>query len=63
MEKMTMQEMIRDTQLSRYENVTYHCGLDMLNNHILRSQTFKTVTLPPPTVFLLFPMPAPFIPP
>ena len=35
---------IRDTQLSR-ENVgfVYHCGLDFFNNHLLRSNTFKTV--------------------
>lgn len=36
---------IRDTQLSNnacgYE---YHCGLDIFNNHLLRSKTFKTVT-------------------
>lgn len=35
---------IRDTQLSNSSNnFTYHCGLDIFNNHILRSNTFKTV--------------------
>ena len=33
---------IRDTQLSAQSGYTYHCGLDIFNNHILRSQTFKT---------------------
>ena len=37
---------IRDTQLTRNKDWTYHCGLDIFNNHILRSQTFKTVCLP-----------------
>lgn len=32
---------IRDTQLSNY--ITYHCGKDIFNNHLLRSKTFKTV--------------------
>ena len=38
--------MIDDTQLSSKEkgNLTYHCGLDFFNNHILRSNTFKSVT-------------------
>ena len=35
---------IRDTQLSNSEiNFTYHCGIDIFNNHLLRSNTFKTV--------------------
>lgn len=35
---------IRDTQLSNTDNgFTYHCGLNIFNNHILRSKTFKTV--------------------
>lgn len=35
---------IRDTQLSSEKNgFIYHCGLDIFNNHILRSNTFKTV--------------------
>lgn len=35
---------IRDTQLSK-ENIgfIYHCGLDFLNNHLVRSNTFKTI--------------------
>lgn len=35
---------VRDTQLSNDANgFIYHCGLDIFNNHILRSTTFKTV--------------------
>ena len=38
---------IRDTQLSRTDNdgdyFVYHCGLDILNNHLIRSKTFKTI--------------------
>lgn len=35
---------IRDTQLSNEANgFDYHCGVDIFNNHILRSNTFKTV--------------------
>lgn len=35
---------IRDTQLSNNANgFQYHCGYDIFNNHILRSQTFKSV--------------------
>lgn len=35
---------IRDTQLSNEDNnFIYHCGLDILNNHLIRSKTFKTV--------------------
>lgn len=33
-------KMTRDTQLSRVYD--YHCGLDIFNNHILRSLTFKS---------------------
>lgn len=35
---------LRDTQLSNKDNnYVYHCGLDILNNHLIRSNTFKTV--------------------
>lgn len=38
---------IRDTQLSRTDKdgdyFIYHCGLDILNNHLIRSKTFKTI--------------------
>ncbi|MBR6516689.1 MAG: hypothetical protein IKT40_07500 [Bacilli bacterium] len=35
---------IRDTQLSNDANgFEYHCGLDIFNNHILRSNSFKAV--------------------
>lgn len=35
---------IRDTQLSNsVNNFIYHCGLDIFNNHLIRSNTFKTV--------------------
>lgn len=35
---------VRDTQLSSEKNgFNYFCGLDIFNNHILRSNTFKTV--------------------
>lgn len=37
---------IRDTQLSKNndgEHFVYHCGLDFLNNHLIRSNTFRTV--------------------
>lgn len=35
---------IRDTQLSNVTtNFVYHCGLDIFNNHLIRSNTFKTV--------------------
>ncbi len=33
---------IRDTQLSN-QGFVYHCGLDILNNHLIRSNTFKAV--------------------
>ena len=35
---------IRDTQLSKRNiGFVYHCGLDFLNNHLVRSNTFKTI--------------------
>ena len=35
---------VRDTQLSNKDNgFDYKCGLDIFNNHLLRSLTFKTV--------------------
>lgn len=35
---------IRDTQLSNTtSSFVYHCGLDIFNNHLIRSNTFKTV--------------------
>lgn len=35
---------IKDTQLSSSDNnYKYHCGIDIFNNHLLRSKTFKTV--------------------
>lgn len=35
---------IRDTQLNNEANgFSYHCGIDIFNNHLLRSKTFKTV--------------------
>lgn len=38
---------IRDTQLSRDDDkgdhFVYHCGLDILNNHLIRSNTFKAI--------------------
>ncbi len=35
---------IRDTQLSnKYNGFVYHCGIDIMNNHLIRSNTFKTV--------------------
>jgi hypothetical protein len=35
---------IRDTQLSNMTtNFVYHCGIDIFNNHLIRSNTFKTV--------------------
>ena len=36
-------ECVRDTQLTRYDDITMHCGVDVFNNHILRSKTFKSV--------------------
>lgn len=42
--KWNQYEAIRDTQLSNREcDFEYHCGIDVFNNHILRSRTFKTV--------------------
>lgn len=44
---------IRDTQLSRTDKdgdyFVYHCGLDILNNHLIRSNTFKTICKMPAT--------------
>ena len=35
---------IRDTQLSSPSNgFVYHCGKDIFNNHLIRSNTFKTI--------------------
>ena len=33
---------IRDMQLSN-DNYVYHCGLDIFNNHLIRSNTFKII--------------------
>ena len=33
----------RDTQLSAFDEIDYKCGVDIFNNHILRSLTFKSV--------------------
>lgn len=42
---------IRDTQLSDNNiGYVYHCGLDIFNNHLLRSNTFKTVCPLPSSV-------------
>ena len=39
---------IRDTQLSNnVTNFVYNCGLDILNNHLIRSKTFKVVSRMP----------------
>lgn len=39
-------EAVRDTQLTNERcGYTYHCGLDIFNNHILRGDTFKTVNM------------------
>ena len=38
-------EAIRDTQLSSNDfGFKYHCGIDIFNNHLLRSNTFKIVS-------------------
>ena len=35
---------IRDMQLSKLDvGFVYHCGLDVFNNHLIRSNTFKTI--------------------
>lgn len=38
---------IRDTQLSKFDtngdSFVYHCGLDIFNNHLIRSKTFKCI--------------------
>ena len=42
---------IRDMQLSKQDNsgdsFVYHCGLDILNNHLIRSETFKPISRMP----------------
>lgn len=44
---------IRDTQLSKNDvngdHFVYHCGLDILNNHLIRSNTFKCICKMPDT--------------
>ena len=44
---------IRDMQLSKNdskgEHFVYHCGLDILNNHLIRSNTFKCICKMPDT--------------
>lgn len=43
---------IRDTQLSNTTtNFVYHCGIDIFNNHLIRSNTFKTVCKLPDGVY------------
>jgi hypothetical protein len=44
----TKEEAIKDTQLSssKRENLTYMCGLDIFNNHVLRSKTYLPVFRP-----------------
>lgn len=38
-------EAVRDTQLSSNDfGFKYHCGIDIFNNHLLRSDTFKIVS-------------------
>lgn len=38
-------EAVRDTQLSSNDfGFKYHCGIDIFNNHLLRSNTFKIVS-------------------
>jgi len=42
--KWTEYEAVRDTQLSNVDHgFDYNCGLDIFNNHLLRSRTFKSV--------------------
>lgn len=42
--KWTEYDAIRDTQLSNEKcGFEYHCGIDIFNNHILRSKSIKTV--------------------
>lgn len=33
--------MVRDSQITRFNNIVYHCGKDIFNNHLIRSNTFK----------------------
>ena len=46
---------IRDTQLSRNDtkedHFVYHCGLDILNNHLIRSKTFKCICRMPQNAY------------
>ena len=46
---------IRDMQLSKADSsgnsFVYHCGLDIFNNHLIRSKTFKPINKFPYTVF------------
>lgn len=37
---------VKDTHLSSSDRTEYHCGLDIFNNHTLRSLTFKSVGNP-----------------
>jgi hypothetical protein len=39
----TSKNVTRDTTSSSSDTVTYHCGLDIFNNHLIRSNTFKSV--------------------
>ena len=42
--KCSEYDAVRNTEFSREEvGYDYHCGLDIFNNHLLRSTTFKTV--------------------
>lgn len=34
---------VRDTQYSNFDEIKYMCGLNIFNNHLLRSETFKCV--------------------
>lgn len=38
-------KLTRDTQLSSDDRVSYKCGVDIFNNHILRNKTFKSVSV------------------
>lgn len=33
----------RDTQLSKFKDIDYKCGIDIFNNHLLRNRSFKAV--------------------
>lgn len=41
--KWTEYECTRDTQLSSYENVSFHCGKDIFNNHIFRGSQSSVI--------------------